>query len=303
MPHGPSGDGKTLRRSRLTRRRALAAAAGMAGAGLLSGAWAHWVEPNRLSLTRVRIRVPGWPAGRPPLRIGQLSDLHCNSGTSVDRARRAAAMLMAQQPDLVVLTGDFVTSHGEQWAEAAADAIAPVVAAPLGGFAVLGNHDYWTNSADVVAREVERLGIPVLRNEPARVRRLGNVWVLGVDSISTGRADAKVTSLGVPADAVRLMLVHEPDFADYAGVRVSLQISGHSHGGQIRLPGLPVYSPAGARKYHMGFYRTATHPLFVSRGIGMIGVPFRFRCPPEVVVLTLEGADSTPTGTAAPGAA
>ncbi|NUQ70997.1 MAG: metallophosphoesterase [Chthonomonadales bacterium] len=253
-------------------------------AGVLG--YAHWIECRRLSITRLRIHLPRWPASR-PLRVGQISDLHCDSEAAEDLARRAVALLMSLQPDLVALTGDYITSHGETWAAVIADALAPVAAAPLGAYAVLGNHDYWTESAETVQQELQRIGIAVLRNEPARVRALDNTWIIGVDSISTGVADAKVASIGVPKDAVKLMLVHEPDFADFTESPMDLQLSGHSHGGQIRLPGLPVLTPQGARRYCMGYYRGKTHPLFVSRGIGTIGLPLRYRCPPEVALLTL----------------
>lgn len=238
------------------------------------------------------LRLRGWPASEPPLRVGHLSDFHCNSFAAVKRAKRAVSMLMAAKPDVVFLTGDFITSHGEQWAEPAADALAAASRAPLGAFAVLGNHDYWSDSARIVVRELGRVGISVLCNEPARVRGRGNLWVLGVESIATGYADAKVAAMGVPDDAVKILLAHEPDFADYAAVTATVQLSGHSHGGQIRAPLLPGYVPPGARKYHQGFYPSAPIPLFVTRGVGTVGVPVRFRCPPEVAVLTLTTAES-----------
>lgn len=250
-------------------------------------AQARWIDTERLTWTRRTLRLPGWPASQPPLRVGHLSDFHCDSFGAVKRAWRAAEMLMTARPDIVVLSGDFITSHGEQWAEATADALAATARAPLGVFAVLGNHDHWTESADILARELGRVGILVLRNEPARVRGRGNLWILGVDSIATGAADAKVASLGVPEDAVRILVVHEPDFVDYAAVHAAVQLSGHSHGGQVRAPFLPTYAPAGARKYHTGFYPRAPIPVFVTRGIGTVGIPLRFRCPPEVAVLTL----------------
>lgn len=284
---------------RLTRRRLLAGACvGVAGAGVSAASYALWIEPDRLGVTRLALKLPDWPPDQPPIRVGQLTDLHCHSDRAVRLAGRAAAMLMAHEPDIVVLTGDYVTGHAEQWAEAVADALAPVADAPLGAYAVLGNHDYSTNSDPIIEREMSRLGIPVLRNEPVRVRGRENLWLIGVDSISTGRADAHVASIGVPEDAVRLMLVHEPDFADFADIRPALQLSGHSHGGQVRLPGLPVYSPPGARKYVMGYYRSAPHPVWVSRGVGTIGPPVRFRCPPEAVVLDLRSAQASAGGTA-----
>lgn len=259
-----------------------------AGAGGLVYAWR--IEPYRLSVTRQTLALAGWPEDEAPLTVGQLTDLHCDTFRAVLRARKATELLMSYRPDLVVLTGDYVTSHGEQWAEPMADAVARVAEAPLGAYAVLGNHDYWSNSAEVVRRELERVGVRLLENEAARVDGRGNTWIVGVRSIATGAADAKVASQGVPGGAIKVLLAHEPDFADHAGIDAVLQLSGHSHGGQIRLPFLPMWTPAGARRYQIGFYPQARVPVFVSRGIGTIGPPLRFRCPPEVVILTLTSA-------------
>jgi len=279
--------------ARLSRRAFVVAwAGGIVAAAGAAGAYAWRIEPNRISLSRRTLPLPRWPEDEPPLKVGQLTDLHCDSFPSVLRARRAADLLMKQNPDLVVLTGDFVTSHGEQWAEPAADVLSQTARAPMGAFAVLGNHDYWSNSSEVLMRELGRIGVPVLQNEALPVPGRRNLWILGVKSIATGAADAKVAAIGVPENAVKILLAHEPDFVDFAGIKAVVQLSGHSHGGQVRIPFLPVWTPTGARKYHTGFYPHAPIPIYVSRGIGTIGPPLRFRCPPEATVLTLTAAVS-----------
>ena len=257
--------------------------AGVAGAA----GYARWIEPNRIAMTRLNIGLPDWPRDQAPLRIGHLSDLHCDGDSADERARRAAAMLLAERPDVVFLTGDYVTSHGEQWAARCADALAPIASCPLGAFAVRGNHDWWTDSSEIVEREFRRIGIPVLSNSSARLRGRGNVWAVGVESLATGMEDIATALANVPERSVRLLLVHEPDFADQVTYPISLQFSGHSHGGQVRLPGLPAYSPDGARKYVSGYYENGPHPLFVTRGVGMIGLKLRFRCPPEAALLVV----------------
>jgi len=212
---------------------------------------------------------------------------------------------MRERPDVVFLTGDYVTSHGEQWGRPCADALALTASAPCGAFAVLGNHDWWTGSSEIVTRELARVGIVTLSNSSARLRPAGNVWAVGVESLTTGRADIGAAIASLPRDAVRFLLVHEPDLADSAGVPVALQLSGHSHGGQIRFPGLPAHTPYGARKYVSGLYMDAPHPVFVTRGVGTIGLPVRFRCPPEVALLVVthsaerqsQGARKRPSGT------
>ncbi|NLH98655.1 MAG: metallophosphoesterase [Chthonomonadales bacterium] len=272
----------------MTRRRLLGSlAAGLSGvAGV--GAYARWIEPERIELTRRDLLLAGWPADLPPLRVGHLSDLHCDGDRALDRTRRAVLMLMAARPDIVFLTGDYVTSHGEQWAPRCIDALSPLAQAPLGAFAVRGNHDWWTGSSEIVEREFRRIGVPTLSNAAARVRGLGNVWVIGVESLATGTEDITKAVENVPSGAFRFLLVHEPDYADSVTAPVGLQLSGHSHGGQVRVPGLPAYTPYGARKYVSGYYETAPHPVFVTRGVGMIGVPLRFRCPPEAALLIVD---------------
>jgi predicted MPP superfamily phosphohydrolase len=192
---------------------------------------------------------------------------------------------MAERPDVVFLTGDYVTSHGEQWGPACADALAIVASAPLGAFAVLGNHDWWSDSQEIIQRELARIGVVTLANSAARLRPAGNVWAVGVETLATGQEDVGVAAARTPGGAVRFLLVHEPDFADRVRVPIAMQFSGHSHGGQVRIPGLPSWTPAGARRYVAGLYRSAPHPLFVTRGVGVIGPPVRFRCPPEVAVI------------------
>lgn len=267
-------------------RRALLVGGGLGASGF---SYAYLWEPWHISVTRVTLRLPRWTPQDPPLRIGQLSDLHCDSERATERAREAVRILMSEKPDIVFLTGDYVTLGGGRWVSEAVDALAPVTRAPLGAFATLGNHDYWAGRPEAIKAGLKNVGVHVLCNEHARVKGRDGLWILGVDSIATGAADATVAAKGVPKEATRIMLVHEPDFADYAFIEVALQVSGHSHGGQIRFPGLPAYTPAGARRYHMGYYPHAPNPLFVSRGIGTVGLPLRFRCPPEVVVLMLRG--------------
>ncbi len=274
-------------------RRRLIIGAGLAlggGAGL--AAYGRWIEPERVGLTRLRILLRDWPADQPPLRIGLLSDLHCDGDRAVHRARRAVELLMAARPDVVFLTGDYVTSHGEQWAPKCADVLAPVRSAPLGAYAVRGNHDWWTGSADIVERELGRIGVPTLSNSSARLAMPSDVRVIGVESLTTGKEDITAAVAHLPPNGVRFLLVHEPDFADRVTERVSLQLSGHSHGGQIRVPGLPAYTPYAARRYVMGYYDSGPHPIFVTRGVGMIGVPLRINCPPEAALLTVIHGDA-----------
>ena len=157
---------------------------------------------------------------------------------------------------------------------------------------MLGNHDHWTD-AEIVHRVLAERGITVLRNASFVLER-GNkrLWIAGIDDAYEGKADLPAALAEVPTGEATILLAHEPDYADYvAPFPVDVQLSGHSHGGQVRLPGIgPLILPALARKYHTGRYRVGSLQLCTSRGIGVINPPVRFNCPPEVTLITLKSA-------------
>ena len=201
------------------------------------------------------------------------------------------------RPDAVFLTGDFVTASPtgrERTARAehawpCADVLRRIES-PLGCFAVLGNQDYDTN-ADVVAEALSTGSrIQVLRNRAIAMERDGaRLWLAGIDNVTANRAKPAVALQGVPKQECTLVAVHEPDFADeMRKFPVEFQMSGHSHGGQVRCPGVgALYLPMGARKYPKGHYQLGELQLYTNRGIGVVGIPVRFLCPPEITVFTL----------------
>ncbi|OIO94682.1 MAG: hypothetical protein AUJ92_09695 [Armatimonadetes bacterium CG2_30_59_28] len=246
-----------------------------------------WVEPKRspvVESVRLRRRLPAALDG---LTICQLSDLHRGPVVSQYEIERAVAMALSLSPDLIVLTGDFVSAD--------ADYVAPCTSAlqrlhaPLGVFAVLGNHDHWVN-ADSVHTALEEAGIGVLRNATRELRTQSGVfYIAGLDDVWEDAQDIDAALAGVPREAFMLLLVHEPDYADEVAKHpVDLQLSGHSHGGQVRLPvvGAPVLPRLG-QKYPMGLYRVGNLTLYTNRGIGRVNPPFRFNCPPEITLFTL----------------
>ena len=268
------------------RRRFLKAAATVALAGLGTGVYASEWEPDHIEVVHHDVFLVGWPRSAAGLRVGQLSDLHCQSLAAVARTARATRLLLAQKPDVVFLTGDYVSSqHGIGWATACANALAPLARARRGAFAVLGNHD-WAGP-ERVTRELTRVGFTVLRNRSARLPGTPDVWVVGMDSRSLNAQDPIRASAGVPDGAVKLLLMHEPDYADEAPLGFALQLSGHSHAGQIRIPGLPLRCPKYGRKYPEGLQQTTRYPVYTTRGVGMMGPQMRLCCPPEVTVLTV----------------
>lgn len=268
------------------RRRFLKTAASVAVAGLGTGVYAAEWEPDHIEVVRRDVYLAGWPRAAAGLRVGQLSDLHCQSRAAAHRTARAARLLLAQKPDVVFLTGDYVSNqHRIGWATACADALAPLARAGRGAFAVLGNHD-WAGP-ERVTRELTRVGFTVLRNQSVPLPGVPDVWVVGLDSRCQNAQDPIKALEGVPDDAVKLLLMHEPDYADEAPLGFALQLSGHSHAGQIRLPGLPLHCPKYGRRYPEGLQQAAHHPVYTTRGVGMMGPQMRLCCPPEVTVLTI----------------
>ena len=200
------------------------------------------------------------------------------------------------RPDLIVLTGDFVTApfvrNDDEKAASAAEPCARLLRqmrSRHGLWAVMGNHDCATDPQRVT-RALQAEGIQCLANESSAIERDGvRFWLAGVNDVLSGNANLPKTLHDVPSDEATVLLVHEPDYADVvARLPVDLQLSGHSHGGQVRLPWLgPLYLPDLARKYVWGLYQLGNLTLYTNPGLGTIGLPVRWNCPPEITLLTL----------------
>lgn len=250
-----------------------------------------------LRVERVRVAIPELPAALAGLRIALLTDIHVGHWAGVARVRRAVRLANEQEPDLAVLGGDLVNGRMALPRLARCAAAMGQLRARLGAVAVLGNHDYLAG-ADRVQEALVRAGVTVLRNRGMAVPVGDRVlWLAGLDDVRMGRPDPAAAFAGAPPGALRLALVHEPDYADTLArgpEPVHLQLSGHSHGGQVRLPVVgALVLPRLGRKYDMGLQRVAGSELLVytSRGIGVTGPPFRFLCPPEVTLIELTGAE------------
>ncbi len=272
-----------------SRRRFLKIGAAAAVTGLGTSGYAYEIEPAHPKIARHDIQIDGWPRSAAGLKIGQLSDLHCQDNRSVARTALAARMLLALRPDIVFLTGDYISSgQGVEWAAASAHALSPLKAAPRGVFAVLGNHDYPNGQSAEVAGALKGAGFQVLRNRSVPMPGVAGVWLVGMESRSVFAINPVQAMAGVPADSLKLLLVHEPDYADEAPLGFALQMSGHSHAGQIRIPGLPpLHCPEYGAKYPEGLQQAENHRVYTSRGVGMMGPQMRFCCPPEVTLLTI----------------
>jgi predicted MPP superfamily phosphohydrolase len=253
---------------------------------------------------RREVALGRWPARLEGFTIALLSDFHYDPYFSEHPLHAAVSMVNGLRPDLIVLTGDFVSTPGfrrsredYQKAALAAEPCARLLRqmqAPHGLWAVLGNHDCFTNP-NIVMSALRAEGIQVLANRSAAIESSGaRFWLGGVNDVLGGGPDLDLTLRPVPGDEAIILLAHEPDYADYVARRpVDLQLSGHSHGGQVRIPLFgPLYLPRMARKYVWGLYKIGGLTLYTNPGLGTLGVPVRWNCPPEITLLRLRRAAS-----------
>jgi uncharacterized protein len=278
----------------ITRRKFIRLAAAAGGAAVAADS--ALIEPNHPEIVRKEIALRRWPARLDGFTIALLSDFHYDPYFSIHPLKAAISMVNALRPDLIALTGDFVSmplfSKDDEKAASAAKPCAELlreIHAPHGSWAVMGNHDYFT-VPELVTKALHTKGIQVLSNQSVAIEANGSrFWLGGVDDVLGQAANLDRTLHSVPSDEAVVLMVHEPDYADeVARYPVDLQLSGHSHGGQVRLPFVrPLYLPDLARKYFAGLYKIRDLILYTNRGLGTLALPVRLNCPPEVTLLTL----------------
>jgi uncharacterized protein len=268
---------------RVTRRAALRS---LAGAGLVAGglgAYGFIYGRNEFEVRRTVVPIPSLPAGLAGLRIGLISDIHCGAFMPPEHVAEAAGLLMRERPDLVVIAGDHVTDQKRKFVPACADALS-ALSAPLGVFAVAGNHD----PEAALAQVFERGGrIRVLPNQHAEFPARGETIALGGLSYWSQRTD-DIRRLFRNASGFPILIAHDPRrLPQAAELHLPLVLSGHTHGGQVVLP--LIGSPAVWRfPVVAGLARRTGTTIYVTRGLGTVAVPIRFNCPPEISVLTLK---------------
>lgn len=248
---------------------------------------------TRTVLSRVSIELERWPRELDGFELVQLSDIHFGTFTTEEYLSDIVEQVNALKPKLIVITGDFVTKLSDSKRSAlAAEPCGQVLKkliAPLGVYCVLGNHDALTDPVTVTGA-LRASGQLVLDNQSVGLEQDGRrFWLLGGGCFTRGNTKLWECVRGVPREEPRILLVHEPDFADHTERYViDLQLSGHSHGGQVRFPIVgALYLPPLGRKYPMGLYKLPTHQLYTNVGVGSIGVPMRLGCPPEISLITL----------------
>ncbi|HMH97541.1 MAG TPA: metallophosphoesterase [Bradyrhizobium sp.] len=301
----------------ISRRQFLRFIAGVGALGASTATYGFGIEPVlRLRVARYNITPPQWPAGF-QLKIAAIADLHaCDPWMSLNHIQAIVERANALGADIIVMLGDYVAGHRHVTRHMAASEWAPVLAglkAPLGVHAILGNHDYWDDKTvqregqgpTVARRALEAVGIPVYENDAARLTKAGRpFWLAGLgDQLAylparrfrpvrrIGVDDLGVTLGKVTDDAPVILLAHEPDVAMRVPSRVALQLSGHTHGGQVRLFGWsPVVPSRYGNRLAYGHTRTSCD-VVISGGLGCSIMPFRLGVPPEIVLVTLGGSN------------
>lgn len=284
--HHPLQERKPISRRNILK---LLAGAGVAGGGCLVNAFA--IEPGILSITRERISCAKLPPALDGLRVAVLGDFHFRPGVDDDLLEKVVRAVNAEKVDIVALTGDFITGDS--------GVVEPLLGglrrleAAHGVFAVMGNHDGWAGSRDKIRNQFEKAGISFFINHNSILKIRGeSLAVAGTDYVWLGKPDPVATLRGVHKDTPVVALVHEPDYFDKLTRHreILLQVSGHTHGGQCRVP-LVGYAPVKVRygeKYVYGSFESGDSRLFVTRGVGTMGPRVRFACPPELAILTLQ---------------
>ena len=244
-------------------------------------------EANTLSVENVEITLPRLPKKLDGFRVLHLSDIHHSPLTGLDHIARAVSIASELKPDLVALTGDYV-SHEAKYIAPAAKVLGEL-RAPLGVFACLGNHDHWTD-AELVTKRLEKADIRVLINEGLRIESgESSFWLGGVDDHMVGKTDLPAALKGSFPDEFKLLLAHNPViFRRAARAGVDLTLSGHTHGGQVRVRDND--QRLIRRRRTAGLHSLKDSQIYITRGIGTVVLPIRFQCPPEISVLELRSA-------------
>ena len=279
-------------RLNLSRRQFLS---GLAAAPLVAvsatSAYASLIAPSDYEVTETDIFIRGLPESFEGFRITQLTDVHHSRIVGLDDVRRVLALAQQTKPDLIALTGDYTTTY-RHFIEPCAEALG-TLKAPEGVWAVLGNHDHYTDP-ELTTRALERNHISMLNNANTTIRRGPDaIQLAGIDDWSWAGADWARALYGINRKVPTVLLSHQPIVLDLEEAQTaSLILSGHTHGGQIKLPfiGAPARFATKDMKYASGLFKRGQTQLYVSRGTGVIGLPVRLGVRPEVAVLRLRRA-------------
>jgi predicted MPP superfamily phosphohydrolase len=247
------------------------------------------IEPGWIEVTQVSLALPQLAPKFCGYRVIQLSDLHMGDWMNAARLDDVIRLVNTQSADLIAITGDFITRRAVSLMRALANGLSQVKASD-GVVAVLGNHDHWSG-AQAVRDVLAASGVCELANDFRTLHRAdAQLHIAGVDDIIAGRDRLDLLLARLPAAGAAILLAHEPDFADESAAtgRFALQLSGHTHGGQIVAPLVgPLLLPALGRRYPSGHYQVGSMIQYTNRGVGVVSPFVRINCRPEVTVFDL----------------
>jgi hypothetical protein len=281
----------------ISRRQFLAAGVATAtGTSILGVADAFAYEPGfRLAVRQWAVQHPHWPASSKPLKIGILTDIHAvEPWMPAKRIAAVAQRMNALKPDIIVLLGDYVCALRRPFRSRKVPVGEWVAAlghlrAPLGVYAILGNHDHWTGEANLIREHFRRAGIRLLENDAKELNIHGQrFWIAGLGDQLEENDDLPGTLHQIRGDAPAVLLAHEPYIFPRVPDRFALTLSGHTHGGQVYVPfvGRPAIAARHTR-YAYGQVQEGSRHLVVSAGLGLTALPVRFLVPPEIGIVTL----------------
>lgn len=255
--------------------------------------YAKEIEPYLLHIQEELITSPKIPESYNGFKIIQFSDTHIGFHYTLEQMKKLVTQINLQEPDVIVFTGDLVDDpKNYKWNQTLIKEL-QLLTAPHGKYWIYGNHDHGGYGTNILKETMDETGFELLKNEHTTIE-LNNdrIIIAGVDDIILGKPSIETALKGVNPDLFTLLLAHEPDYADTSrNFPVDVQLSGHSHGGQVRLPFVGhLYTPAYAEKYVQGRYplNHGQFTLFVNKGIGTTRLPYRFLCKPEIHLYTLK---------------
>src|SRR5512145_1453487 len=265
------------------------------GSALLSAGGVGYgalVEPGLFSVEPVELKLKRLPVSFSGLRIAQISDIHMGGWMNLERFQQVADLIAAEKPDVLLITGDFLLGNHlpDELLRKAIDDLTAVLsplAEAVPSFAVLGNHDYWVDPAMVRKMLAASNVMELLNTAFPLTRGSDKLYLCGVDDVWEGTVRLNDILARLDGDSPAILLAHEPDYADTSAAtgRFDLQISGHTHGGQVAIPWLgPPVLPYLGQKYPSGLYKVQDMFQYTNRGVGMSRLALRFNCPPEITL-------------------
>lgn len=263
--------------------------------GLTGGTYyyARYMEPDMLTIQEETLTNSKIPGSFRDFKIVQFSDTHIGFHYTLEQLKEVVDRINRMNPDLILFTGDLVDRpNAYEWNGKIVEVLKKLQA-PHGKYWIYGNHDHGGYGTDIVKKKMDEAGFQLLQNEHTVIKKEQSSFILaGVDDLMLGKPDMEKTLQGADSDSFVLLMVHEPDYADeVANYPVDVQLSGHSHGGQVQIPFFGyLVTPPYAEKYVEGRHTIGNLDLYVSRGLGTTRLPYRFLCKPEITIHTLKNS-------------